>query len=153
MDRRAMESGNFDIPLGGPIVGPIVVDPGSAAFDHPEKYGYKLLYKDLEQYVEGLSEPSWHRWLNYETEALDNKALVDLVLSTVDFSTDQREKWGLYSRYQAVAERLKTAADRHIVKEVETILAGGDELQRESALKDLKRKHEAFLNSPIDRYL
>jgi B12-binding domain/radical SAM domain protein len=149
MDRQAHVTGDLDVPLGGPIVGPIVLDPGSAAFDDPEKFGYKLLYKNLEQYIEGLSQPSWHQWLNYETPLLDKEALVDLILSTVEFSIDQREKTGLYSYYQAVAERLKTDADRVIVKEVEQIMTLEDRTAREAALRVLKERHEAFLNTPL----
>ena len=149
LDRQANVTGDIDVPLGGPIVGPIVLDPGSRAFDEPEKHGYKLLYKDLEQYIEGLSQPSWHQWLNYETPLLGREALVDLILSTVEFSIDQREKSGLYSFYQALAERLKTDADRVIVKEVEQIMTLADKTDRENALRVLKERHEAFLNSPI----
>ena len=150
MDRQAHVTGNLDVPLGGPIVGPIVLDPGSRAFDHPEKYGYKLLYKNLEHYIEGLSQPSWHQWLNYETPLLNKEALVDLILSTVEFAIDQREKSGLYSYYQALAERLKTDADRVIVKEVEQIMTLENKADREAALKLLKSRHEAFLNSRIN---
>jgi B12-binding domain/radical SAM domain protein len=55
--RDAMGVGS-GVPLGGPISGPILLDPGSAAFDNPEKYGYKLLYRSLEEYIAGLSGPS-----------------------------------------------------------------------------------------------
>ncbi|RPH75365.1 radical SAM protein, partial [bacterium] len=150
LDRQAQITGNVDVPLGGPIVGPIVIDPGSPAFEDPEKYGYKLLYKNLEEYIEGLSQPSWHQWLNYETPLLDNEALVDLILSTVDFAINQREKTGLYSYYQALAERLKTDADRVIVKEVEQIMTLETKEDREAALKVLKSRHEAFLNRRIN---
>jgi B12-binding domain/radical SAM domain protein len=150
LDRRSQISGELKVPLGGPISGPIVIDPGSPAFDNPEKYGYKLTYRTLEEYIAGLSQPSWHQWLNYETEELDNSGVVDLILSTVAFSIDQREKSGLYPPPQAAAERLKTEIDRVLVDEVNQIMLIEDKTEREAALTHLKNKQVSFLNSKID---
>jgi B12-binding domain/radical SAM domain protein len=153
LDGQSLRAGDLKVPHGGPITGPIVLDPGSLAFDEPERYGYLLRYKDLEEYIGGLSQPSWHQWLNYTTEELDNAALVDLVLTTVDFSINQREKSGLYSWYQAAAERLKTEADRVIVEEIERIMTLEEPLARKSAIRDLKDRHQNFLNSDLRQYI
>ncbi len=149
IDRQAQFSGSIKVPLGGPIVGPIVLDPGSMAFDNPEKYGYKLLYNNLEEYIAGLSRPSWHQWLNYETPQLDSAGLVDVIISTVEFAINQREKTGVYSFYEALAERLKADADRTIVREVDQIMMLESQEAQEESLRILKRRHEAFLNSRI----
>jgi B12-binding domain/radical SAM domain protein len=137
------------LSLGGPIIGPIVIDPGSPAFDQPQKYGYKLLYKNLEEYVKGLSQPSWHRWLNYETDLLNTRALVDLVLSTVEFSIDQREKSGMYDEYQASSERLRTATERVIVREIDQIMTLKKKSERDAALAALKTRHDSFLQTSL----
>jgi hypothetical protein len=100
---------------GGPILGPIVLDPGSLAFDFPEKYGYKLLYKNLEEYIQGLTGPSWHQWLNYETDLLDKKAIIEIILQSTAFTIDQREQYGLYSGAEAVRERLNLKRDISII--------------------------------------
>lgn len=134
MDMKALVGG------GGPIAGPIVLDPGSLAFDQPQKYGYKLLYKNLEEYIKGLSHPSWHHWLNYETEQLDKNALVDLILSTVEFSIDQREKSGVFDENQAASERLRAGTDRVTVKEIDQIMLIKRKTEREAALTALKTK-------------
>ncbi|GFE57351.1 B12-binding domain-containing radical SAM protein [Geobacter sp. AOG1] len=153
IDRSSQAAGMVDVPLGGPIVGPIVLDPGSPAFDDPEKHGYKLLYKNLEEYVGGLSQPSWHQWLNYETELMDNATLVDLILDTVRFSTEQREKSGLYDYKQALAERIRTVLDREVVAEINRIMTMGEGAEREAAVAALKLKHEHFLNRPVESFL
>ena len=158
MDMQAMSAGgwvesNGSAPLGGLIVGPIVLDPGSLAFDQPQKYGYKLLYKNLEQYVKGLSQPSWHQWLNYETELLDNSALVDLILSTVEFSIDQREKAGIYDEQQAASERLRTATERVIVKEINQIRLLKKKSERDAALTALKTKLDSFLQTSLQEFV
>jgi radical SAM superfamily enzyme YgiQ (UPF0313 family) len=152
MDRASRVSGAIDVPLGGPIVGPIVLDPGSPAFDDPQKHGYQLLYQNLEEYIAGLSLPSWHQWLNYETELLDNGKITELVLDTIRFSVEQRYKAGVYDDSVAIAEGVKTALDREVVAEVNRIMAIGNGEEREAALQALKRRHESFLNRPLDSF-
>ncbi len=44
------------------------IDPGSLAFENPQKHGYKLFYKTLEEHRQALLAPSWKYMLNYETK-------------------------------------------------------------------------------------
>lgn len=44
------------------------LDPGSRVFDKPEKYGYTLKARTLEEHRQLLTEPSWKYIMNYETE-------------------------------------------------------------------------------------
>ncbi len=152
MDRQSRVSGAVNVPLGGPIVGPIVLDPGSPAFDAPESHGYRLLYRDLEEYIAGLSLPSWHQWLNYETGLLDNRAIVELVFETIRFSIEQRYKSGVFDDSLAIAESARLALDREVVAEVNRIMALGEE-ERGGALMDLKKKHDYFLNRPMESFV
>lgn len=112
----------YSVPIGGQILGPIVIDPGSRAFDNPEKYGYKLLYKNLEEYISWLSKPSWHQWLNYETLVADKNAIIEMIHSSIEFTIDQREKYRFYSSEQAYFERCKIEADRAVIKKVDKIM-------------------------------
>ncbi len=59
----------------------ILLDPGSLAFDRSSSYGYRLIFKDFEDYVKGMSLPSWHQWISYETKFLDRR---------IDRKTDDR---------------------------------------------------------------
>jgi len=153
MDRTSRISGAVNVPMGGPIVGPIVLDPGSPAFDDPAAHGYNLLYRNLEEYIAGLSLPSWHQWLNYETELLMKDEIVDLVMETVRFSIEQRYKSGVYDDSLAIAESVRMTLDREIVAEVNRIMAINDKADREEALRSLKNRHEAFLNRPIESFV
>jgi len=135
------------VSMGGPIMGPIVIDPGSLAFDFPEKYGYKLLYKNLEEYIRGLSMPSWHQWLNYETDLLNKEALIEIILQSVAFTIDQREAYGFYDSSQAFTERLKLRADIIAVNEVNRIMKLEDAAEQESSLRSLRNRIDSFLNS------
>ena len=127
MDNEALMKGYFgdiesSVPIGGQIFGPIVIDPGSRAFDDPEQYGYKLLYKNLEEYIEWLSKPSWHQWLNYETLVADKSTIVEMIHSSIEFTIDQREKYRVYSSEQAYFERCKIEADRAVINKIDEIM-------------------------------
>lgn len=153
LDQAALIKGNFKdiscrVPIGGPIIGPVILDPGSLAFDSPERYGYKLLFNNLEEYIKGLSAPSWHQWLNHETNLLDKDALIDLIFESVEYSTYQREKYGMYDKFQATAERFKAKADMIAVDEVNRIMNLQDSAERELRLKSLRG---AILDSLLRR--
>jgi B12-binding domain/radical SAM domain protein len=110
------------IPIGGQVLGPILIDPGSQAFDRPEKYGYKLIYKDLQHYIFGMSQPSWHQWLNYETLVRDKASILEMIFRSTEFTIDQREKYGFFGAQEAYYERCRVEADRVIVKEIDRIM-------------------------------
>lgn len=52
------------------------LDPGSIAYENADKYGYKILFKGLDDYVKALSMPSWTMMFNYESETLSRERLV-----------------------------------------------------------------------------
>jgi hypothetical protein len=82
----------------------ILLDPDSLAFDRPEEHGYRLIFKCLEDYVNSLSMPSWHQWISYETRFLDRASIADLTLKLIEYSINLREKYGIYSRLQALGD-------------------------------------------------
>ena len=139
------------VPLGGPIMGPILLDPGSPAFDSPQKYGYKLLYRNLEEYIAGLSGPSWFQWLNYETAEMSKEAIAEMNMQSAAFAIEQHESYGLYDASQASAARERLKWDVLALTEVHRILQSGNPRQQESQLKKLKAKLDdvlAFDDSP-----
>lgn len=132
------------VPIGGQVLGPIVLDPGSKAFDEPEKYGYRLLYKNLEEYIQGLSEPVWHYWLNYETDRLDRRDIVELIHESIEFTIDQREKYGFYSPAEAYYERCRVEADRVIVQEADNLMKLPDPRERRMRIISMRRNLDAL---------
>jgi B12-binding domain/radical SAM domain protein len=53
------------------------IDPGSAAFEEPQKHGYRRLFATFEEHRTALLAPSWMGALNYETDCMDRRAIVD----------------------------------------------------------------------------
>ncbi|MEH7094205.1 TIGR04190 family B12-binding domain/radical SAM domain protein [Neobacillus vireti] len=57
------------------------LDPGSPAFENPEKYGYKKFCHTLEDFRSAMKQPSWKHMLSYETNKMTRE---DIVRSTYD---------------------------------------------------------------------
>ena len=79
----------------------ILLDPGSLAFDLPNGNGYRLIFKNFEDYYKGLSLPSWHQWISYETKHLNRDLITKLVIDSIEYSTNTREKYGFFSKTEA----------------------------------------------------
>jgi len=152
LDQAALIKGSFGgiecrVPIGGPVIGPIILDPGSLAFDFPERYGYKVTFGNLEEYIEALSEPSWHQWINYETNLLNEDALIELIFESIWYSIHQREKYGVYDTSRADFERLKAKVDGVAVNEVNRIMNLQDREEMELSLKSLRDALDSILYS------
>ena len=142
LDQKAITKGGFGrrdkTPVGGPIIGPIFVDPGSPAYDSPEKYGYNLLFNNLEEYIEGLSKPAWHQWLNYETKLLDKSKLIDYIYESIDYSIEQGEKLGLWDDIVKNRKLILNKIDKIVTDEIDNIYSLDNPAEIESRLTSIK---------------
>jgi B12-binding domain/radical SAM domain protein len=143
LNKMAVNRGGFgkiggNIVRDGPIMGPILLDPGSMAYDTPDKYGYKLAFKNLEEYIEALSLPSWHQWVNYGTESLDRDEIIALDHESVVQFIDKREKQGAYQGNQSILEYSIAEAEKVAAGEVDKIMKIDDGREREARLESLR---------------
>lgn len=53
------------------------IEPGSRAFDDPERHGYRNLYSTLENYRDSMRQRSWAQTMGYETPCMGRNALVE----------------------------------------------------------------------------
>ncbi|MDD4924126.1 MAG: radical SAM protein [Dehalococcoidales bacterium] len=147
LQQEAMEKGIIHSKYADlvevPIIGPIMLDPGSLAFDFPQDYGYKLSFNTLEEYVKTLSLPSWHQWLNHETNTTDRNELVERILESAEYSIAQKKKFGMYSELKAYLDMMLTKADRDMVKEINRIMKFPDD-ERIAMLKSLREQLTLF---------
>jgi len=99
------QKGKDEAPILYPYsFGPmILLDPGSHAFDFPTSNGYRLIFKNLEDYIKGMSLPSWHQWISYETKFLNRDLITKLIIDSIEYSINLRERYGLYSKSEADA--------------------------------------------------
>ena len=61
-----------------PLIAPLApfIDPGSAIFEDPEKYGYRFFYRTLGEHRRAMLMPSWKFALNYETAWMTRDEIV-----------------------------------------------------------------------------
>jgi len=61
-----------------PLISPLApfLDPGSAVFENPERYGYKLFCRSVEEHRLAMLSPSWKYALNYETKWMTRDEIV-----------------------------------------------------------------------------
>lgn len=125
------------------------LDPGSLAFENPQRYGYRLKTKTLAGHRELLTQPSWRYIMNYESIYLNPDDLVD---STYEAALGLN---GLKAKYQAVSElaarqvekRVKRA--REVMKRVDEIMEKFAPEAREGQLALLKKDMEKYSMSTV----
>jgi len=54
------------------------LDPGSVIYDHPEQFGYTILFNSLKDYEKALLVPHWKDSLNYQTQWMSREEFVDI---------------------------------------------------------------------------
>ncbi|MBW6512391.1 MAG: TIGR04190 family B12-binding domain/radical SAM domain protein [Desulfuromonadaceae bacterium] len=88
-------------------------DPGSQCFENPEKFGYTLFARTLEEHRALLVQPSWRSILNYETTAMSRDELVDVTYTAAAALNALKLRYGRINkgRGQAVAARIRQAAE------------------------------------------
>lgn len=61
-----------------PFISPLApfLDPGSRAFEEPERHGYRFFYRTLEEHRQALLGPTWLQTLNYETRWMTREEIV-----------------------------------------------------------------------------
>lgn len=103
-----------------PIIAPLepFIDPGSPAFENPERYGYRLLFKSLEEHIEAIKSPSWKLMLNYETESMSREEIVDVSYEAVMKMKRLRLRFGLERKGPAERRIKELEKERKEVKNI-----------------------------------
>lgn len=110
-----------------PFIGPMApfVDPGSLAFEQPERYGYRIFYRTLEEHRQALLEPGWQFTLNYETQWMTRR---EIVLSTYEACirfADLKAQHGLIEAADGARVQQTLENGRRLSIEIERLRANG----------------------------
>jgi B12-binding domain/radical SAM domain protein len=97
------------------FIGPLApfLDPGSLAFEQPERYGYRILFHTLEEHRQALLAPSWQYTLNYETEWMTRHQIMETTYEAV------RQLKRLKAEYGLIPNEIAAAQERRITMAVE----------------------------------
>ncbi len=132
----------------------ILLDPGSLAFDYSEKYGYKLLFKNLRDYIAGMKMPSWHQWISYETRLLSREDIARLALYALAESVRVREKYGVFRTLEEAAEEyFIPRAGQFVLEEVDRLMQLPNPQTAQERLQDLNQALRSYPElGPTDLY-
>jgi B12-binding domain/radical SAM domain protein len=111
-----------------PFIAPIspFLDPGSLGFEQPERYGYKVLLKTLEEHRQALVAPSWKYSLNYETRWMTRQQIVDSAYEAIIRLNRLRAKYNTISVEMADIGEQRIKAAWEMANHIDGILARGD---------------------------
>jgi B12-binding domain/radical SAM domain protein len=115
----------------------VFLDPGSLAFDFPEKYGYKLILRRLQEYRQAMLSPSWKYWFSYETKYLNRNDLVKVTLNSWKALVELYKKHDLITEEMEAIELSKIETNRIIIKELDKILRIKDSEKQKNKLQNL----------------
>ena len=134
-----------------PFISPLApfIDPGSLAYEESEKFGYRVLYRTLEEYRQALLQPSWKYTLGYETKWMTREEIVETSYQAALYLNQVKAEFGLIDSHTArqVDERIKEAIE--MMEQIDEILDGKDLSRREAELKLLKPKIDQLSISTI----
>jgi hypothetical protein len=118
------------------------LDPGSLAFEKPEKYGYRVEFSDLEGYRRALVKPAWKYTLNYRTRWMTKDEIVESTYESAHALNVLKLQHGLIEEEDAqrIAQRILLARD--ILRRMDRIMSLKRESDRVRSLRGLKEDIE-----------
>jgi hypothetical protein len=108
-----------------PFISPLApfLDPGSAVFEEPEKYGYRLLFRTVEEHRNALLAPSWKYILNYETQWMTRDEIVYTTYEAGKRLNRLKAHFGLIDPKTAEAVETRIDAAVRVMKEIDRVVA------------------------------
>ncbi len=120
------------------------LDPGSLGFEQPERYGYRILFRTLEEHRQALLSPSWKYSLNYETEWMTRHQLAETSYEAILRLNRLKAKYGVISKQMAEVGEKRIEAASEMMRRMDGILARGNHQEELSHLKAEVDKINAF---------
>ncbi len=124
------------------------LDPGSIAFENPEKFGYRLFAHTLEEHRARLSFPNWKDVLSYETVWMTRDEIAETSYDAADRLSDVRVEVGLMTKEERRVRAERSHEARNLLREVDAAMTL-PERERKEQLEQLKRRGEELMESTI----
>jgi B12-binding domain/radical SAM domain protein len=123
-----------------PFISPLApfLDPGCRAFEEPEKHGFKLFARTLEEHRQRLLEPSWKYVLNYETKWMNRDQIVDATYEAGRRLNQIKGENGVISREKAEATEIRINRAVELMAEIDQVMLITDTVTRKQKLNELK---------------
>jgi B12-binding domain/radical SAM domain protein len=115
-------------------MGPFL-DPGSRGFEEPERFGYRLFARTLEEHRQLLVQPTWEHILNYETKWMTRRELVDATYDAAERLNELKIRYGRIPPRRGRKVATNIAAARALRDRLESLLAQGGNPADDPALR------------------
>jgi B12-binding domain/radical SAM domain protein len=115
-------------------MGPFI-DPGSRGFEEPERFGYRLFARTLEEHRRLLIQPTWEHILNYETRWMTRRDLVDATYDAAERLNELKVQHGRLSKRRGRGVADGIAAARALRSRLDAGMAKGGAGAAAEALK------------------
>ena len=115
-------------------LGPFI-DPGSRGFEDPERFGYRLFARTLEEHRQLLVQPTWERILNYETKWMTRRELVDATYDAAERLNELKIRDGRLSKRRGRAVARAIAGARALRARLDAQMAQGGATEADGALR------------------
>jgi len=134
-----------------PYISPLApfLDPGSRAFENPQKYGYRLFYKTLEEHRQALLQPSWKYMLNYETEWMSRDELVTSTYAAALELNRLKAKYGLLQQKEAEKIEVRIKEAQELIHRIDEIVSIQDKKLQEQKMVELRNQFAQLGSSTI----
>lgn len=101
------------------------LDPGSIAFEHPEKFGYRVLFRSLEEHRQALLSPSWKYSLNYETDWMTRDQIAETAYESILRLNQLKLKHRVITQKMAEIGERRLVAGREMMLRIDDLMAKG----------------------------
>jgi B12-binding domain/radical SAM domain protein len=124
----------FIAPLGP------FLDPGSPAFEQPERFGYRKLCRTFEDHRRALTGPSWKHILSFETDSMTRDEIVDATYEATLRLAQAKLDFGIIDAVSYRKLVSGVAASRQLVSEIDVIQSLPDPAERQARLAALRQR-------------
>ena len=114
-------------------MGPFI-DPGSRGFEDPDRFGYRLFARTLEEHRQLLVQPTWEHILNYETKWMTRRELVDATYDAAERLNELKVRHGRISKRRGRGVARGIAAARALRARLDEGMAQGRAVGADAAL-------------------
>jgi radical SAM superfamily enzyme YgiQ (UPF0313 family) len=122
-----------------PFISPLApfLDPGSPVFENPGRYGYKLLYRTVEEHRLAMLSPSWKYALNYETEWMTRDEIVYGTYEAALRLNRLKGEFGLTDAKTALVTESRIKEAVKLMRRIDEIVPIEDQERRKRELAEL----------------
>jgi len=116
----------------------IFLDPGSLAFYYPKKYGYKLKFRNFNDYYKSIEKsPFWIHWISYETINFNAQELANLMIESEKRMLEYKRKYNIITENSYKVRRIFVDLEKIFISEYDRIIKLSDSMEYDIRIREL----------------